>query len=749
MAKARADTPIGARSVTAVTGALPLYMATMFLSAVLLFSVQPLIARLALPLLGGSPAVWNTAMVFFQTVLLAGYAYAHLTSRFLAPRPQAVLHLGVLAVAAVALPVGLASGWTPPAAGAPIPWLVALLAVSVGLPFFAVSANAPILQRWFSHTGHKDAANPYFLYGASNLGSILVLLAYPALIEPALRLDAQSAWWTAGYAMLAVLIAGCALMPHRWAATGGESAPPFLREAEELVSWGRRLHWIALAAIPSGLLLGLTSHVSTDVAAAPLLWVLPLVLYLLTFVIVFARRPVLRHGWMVHAQPFLVITLALFYWFKFPVLVFLPFHLLTFFVTAMVCHGELARLRPGAARLTEFYMWMSLGGMLGGAFTALLAPLVFDAVWEYPLALVLACLLRPSLAPGGRAARWLDVLLPAGLAGAIVLWFVTRPPISETLGDGAGGALVLAILAGAAMVLYAFRMRPLRLALGLAAILFATLPVNEASQVIARDRSFFGVYKIKLDPTGAFRMLIHGTTVHGAQHVDDALRRDPPTYYFRDGPVGRLFAGLNDAGRLRRVGVIGLGVGALACYRRPGQSWTFYEIDPVVVEIARDRGWFHYLADCAPEAPVVLGDGRLSLAKSPSGNYDLLVIDAFSSDAIPTHMMTREAFALYREKLSEHGVLFIHVSNRNLKLAPVVANLAADSGLLAWHRFYQVSAEDRRRLLLSSSEWIAIARRAEDLAFIDRDASWRRLESQPQGGLWTDDFSNIFNVIRW
>ncbi len=738
--------PLAAEAAVAGTrGVLPLYATTLFLSALLMFAVQPMFTRMVLPLLGGSPGVWNTAMVFFQAALLAGYAYAHVTTRLLGLRRQTGLHMVVLAAAFAVLPVSVAAGWTPPTEGAPVPWLIALFTVSVGLPFFAVSATAPLLQMWFAHSGHSAARDPYFLYGASNLGSILALLGYPVVVEPLLTGYAQSLTWTWGYSLLVVLIGVCALALMRGGADDDAAADAGTAPAER-VGWRRRLHWLALAFVPSSLLLAVTAHITADVAAAPLLWVIPLTIYLLTFVLVFSRRPLLRHAWMVKLQPFIIVPLALFFPWNLTIWVVLPLHGLAFFVIAMVCHGELAKRRPATSHLTEFYLWMSIGGVLGGVFNALIAPSVFDAVYEYPIALALACLLRPRLDDGGaRFARWPDLVAPA-LIAAIVMPTLGQGVRPSDIGLGATVALYVTV----GLLMYSCRLRPLRFGLAMAAVLAATAVMPAALDVLARERSFFGVYRVKSDEGGRFNVLVHGTTVHGAEHTDPALWREPLTYYHRGGPLGQLFAALDGTTTLARVGAVGLGTGAAACYARPGEDWTFYEIDPTIARLARDTRYFHYLADCAPAAEVVFGDARLSLALAPDRHFDLLILDAFSSDAIPAHLMTREALALYMAKLAPGGIVMFHISNRNLELAPVLENLIADAGLFGRIQRDRSDTDDGGgETYKRHSTWVAIARAPGDLAMIDGDSRWQPVKRHPGAGIWTDDFSNIFGALKW
>lgn len=723
-----------------------LYSLTLGLSALLLFVVQPMFARMVLPLLGGVPAVWNVAMVFFQAMLLAGYLYSHLLASRLGPRGQAALHLPLLLLPLLVLPVAVAAGWQPPADGTPVWWLLALLTVSVGAPFLAVASTAPLLQRWFAMSGHRHAGDPYFLYGASNIGSIAALLGYPLLLEPWFALAAQSHLWTAGYIVLVGGIAICAFAmlrrleraaaPAVSIAAGG-STPD--REDGDGISWRRRLHWLALAFVPSGLLLGVTQHLTTDIVAVPLFWVVPLALYLLTYVVVFARRPLLRHRWMVRLQPLLLVLLAMTFFWQINALWFqLPLHLAAFFVTAMVCHGELAARRPPVGHLTAFYLWMALGGVLGGAFTALLAPLVFDSILEYPLLLLAACLLRPRLSSGTKAGA-LDLLLPAVLFAIGLL-----PLISVTALPQPGLALIAGFYAAYGTFAYAQFGRPLRAALAVLAILAAgQLYARGDETVLARERGFFGVHKVEATADGALHLLQHGTTVHGAQYTDPARWREPLTYYTVDGPLGQLFGWSPLAERLRRVGAIGLGTGAAACYRQPGQDWTFLEIDPEVVRLARDERYFRYLSACAPEARIVLGDGRLSLASGDLGPFDLLLLDAFSSDAIPLHLLTREAFALYLKQLTPEGVLMVHITNRHLDLRPVLAALAVDAGLAAVEQRFV--SPDQGAGYPVPTRWVALARSADLLP--PPDDRWQPLPPAPEQPVWRDDFANILDPL--
>jgi hypothetical protein len=712
------------------------------ISAALLFALQPMVARMLLPFLGGAPAVWNTCLVVFQALLLAGYLYAHASLAWLGVRRQALVHAGLLLVPLLALPVAIegTAGRTWAGDSSPVLALVALLLAAIGLPFVVLSASAPVLQRWFSGLPREEAAgDPYFLYSASNLGSMLGLLAYPTVIEPLFGLERQSAVWRAGYLLYVAAAIGCAIVTWRTASDVGvhrATAAPLGR--------GRRLRWLCLAALPSSLLLGTTTYVTTDVAAVPLLWVPPLALYLGTFIVVFARRPPVSHRLMVRALPFvltLTVALLLADLFDPPALV-AAVHLATLGVVALVCHGELARDRPDPTHLTEFYLWLSVGGVAGGIVNAFVAPVVLDRLLEYPLALVLAPLAVASL-PGRR-----DVAIAAAL-GALAAGLVVSARVAG-LPPGFGFVVGFAVPLVANYVVGT--RRPARFALGLGAILIASaFHPGTLGETVYRARNFFGTLRVARDPGGQFVQLVHGRTVHGRQSLEPARRGEPLAYYHPTGPAGEVFTLLGERTAGARVAVIGLGAGALARYARADQTWTFYEINPAVVSLARDPRFFSFLSDSFPDPAryaIVLGDARLRLAEAPPAAYDLLVLDAFSSDAVPLHLLTAEALRLYLEKLAPHGVIAAHVSNRYVRLAPVLAALARDAGLEAAVR------DDRNvsaRLLAigkTPSTWVALARPGGMTAALARlNPDWTRLDAPPGTAPWTDDYANLFSAL--
>jgi hypothetical protein len=719
---------------------------TLLLSAGLLFVVQPLFAKAMLPVLGGAPGVWNVCVLLFQASLLAGYAYAHGLVRWCSIRQQVIAHAALLVVAALAVPFAL----EPHASSVvthPIGWLVLGFLSSVALPFFAVSSNAPLIQMWFRGTAHPAAADPYFLYSASNAGSLLGLLAYPLAIEPRFALPEQSRLWAVGFGGLVALTLGCgavALVSRRAGTTVARYASAAAEGPPRVM---QRLHWLALAAVPVGHMLAVTTYLTTDVGSVPLLWVVPLAVYLVTFVVAFAARQVLPYRWVARAAPVALLLLL-------PALL-IPVgmspaigagHLIAFGLAALMCHGELARRRPAAAHLTDFYLCVAAGGVLGGALNTLIAPALFDGVTEYPLVIVVACALTPVL--GRRQApqpRAYDLVLPIAVAaGGCGLVVVNR------VAPMGGPALLTGFLALSIFSL-SFRSHPLRLALAaLALLVTGGAAGGDSGTLLHQERTFFGVYRVSLDPVSGVRLLRHGTTLHGAQATDAALRRVPMTYFHRSGPVGDVMRILLHDRGPSRVGVIGLGAGTLAAYAREGDEFTFYEIDPAVGRIASNGALFTYLQDCRGRCKVILGDARLTLAHAPSGELDLLLLDAFSSDAIPVHLLTVEALELYLQKLTPAGVVALHISNRHLALEGVVSRLAAHLGLDAHVRFDRDGSVDVAAGGKQSSHWVALGRRgAAPIGAVGRRPGWRPLTPQPGTPLWRDRFSDIVGVIRW
>lgn len=736
-------------------------------SAFLLFLVEPMVAKMVLPLVGGTAAVWTTSVLFFQTVLLVGYAYSHWLAMRLEWRWQALLHGLILLAPIAVLPIHLIPGWSPPASGSPVLWLVLLLSVTVGLPFFVLSTTSPLIQHWFSLTGHQHSRDPYFLYGASNLGSALGLLSYPALIEPHLGLHAQAQVWRAGY-LAFVLLALLCLLAAAWVRSSVDPRPietSTPRAAERSpaegkpITWSRRLRWILLAAIPSTWMLAVTSYFTTAIRPIPLLWVIPLALYLFSFTLVFTRRPLISRYWLNRAFPFYALPLLgmVLLGGGGPLWALALLHFGAFFLAALLCHGELAADRPNARQLTEFYWWLAVGGATGGLLTALVAPLLFKDFFEYPLAIIGAALLRPALArTGGTRSRIGDVGLPATLlAGLLVV--VGLMSLSGVMGrldhvvltgatTGSDLVRVLIVFAIPALVSAAFSWRPTRFGLTAAAMLLLSLLPLGSQPVIFQQRDFYGVHKVVSDPAGTRHALIDGGTIHGIQLLDPRVRDEPASYYARSGPVGDVFVAKQSIDADWHVAVIGLGAGAVACYAQAQQSWTFYEIDPIVVQIARDPSMFTFMRDCTPQANIVLGDGRLTIARAPDHSYDLIMLDAFGSDSVPVHLITREAIQLYLSKLRPGGVLLFNISNKYVDLGTVLAGEAAGLALLSYQRNDIAVTSAQAAAGKFPSAWMVMAPAAENLGDIPLQDAWQAPKVNPQLPVWTDDFSNVLSV---
>jgi hypothetical protein len=741
---------------------LPLFGAAIFVGAALVFLVQPMVAKMVLPLFGGSPNVWNTSMVFFQAALLVGYGYAHLSIRLLGVRRQLFLHVVLLGLPLAALPIALPAFAAPPVGAPTAFWLLGVLLVAAGAPYTAVTTASPVLQRWFAGTDHPAARDPYFLYAMSNAGSLLGLLAYPLLIEPNVPLLGQRLVWGIGYVVFVLLMCACALVLTRRtrarAADSTADSPTFSppeRDAEAPtahITWRRRARWILLAFVPSSLMLGVTNFLSTDIAAVPLLWVVPLSLYLITFIIAFGPRSaqVPRIAGLALAPLVVALALTMVQAISLPIWVLIALHLATFFVAALLAHGRLALDRPPATRLTEFFFLLSVGGVLGGIFNALVAPLVFNSVLEYPIVIVIALLLRPGPAPFaggsrvGRFARYrwaLDLLLPLALYLAVLVLLVIA---TVTLRGPAVAQAAKLILVLGALAAFAFLRKPVRFALCVGAVLAVALLVGGTALVT--ERTFFGVYRVIAEGDRR-HLLIHGTTVHGAQNFGRTPSDDPLTYYHRTGPVGQVFDAVSGVRTIESWALVGLGSGSMVSYAQPGQSVTVYEIDPAVVSIAQDPRFFTYLRDSRTNIKLVLGDGRLTLRDAANGSLDLLFVDAFSSDAPPTHMMTREALQLYVTKLKPNGLVMFNVSNRFLDIRAALEPTARSLGLVG---LYQVDG----RLDVApvgdkeTSIWVVLAANQEALAPLASDNRWKAIEAG-SGPVWSDDFSDVFSLIQW
>lgn len=702
--------------------------------------VEPMFAKMVLPHLGGSAAVWTTCMLFYQCALLVGYLYAHWLARRVPSRAQVFIHAALFVGAFLSLPIAVPDGWRPSNPAQPVGSLLLLLLQCIAAPFVLLSAGSSLLQHWFGGLGSTRDASAYSLYGASNAGSVVALLSYPFIIERSLTLKHQATFWLAGYGLLIAFLVVCGWLSARGAEPLAVS-PSEASDPRERISGRRRIKWLVLSAVPSSLLLGVTSHITTDLAAIPLVWVVPLALYLTTFIIAFSGQGPSNRRFALVALPYLALSVAalMFLGGELPGPLGYLVHLLTFFVCALACHWTLADSRPGLPHLTEFYVWLAVGGAIGGVLNVLIAPRVFSTVAEYPLAIVAALALQPSTASGRRIN---DVLIPLvtalGVAGVFGILSLVGIPLNRPW---------LGVVVGAsALVAFAYRRRSVRFALGVVVIMSArTVFARRDGHTRLSARSFYGVYRIVDDSAAGRRYLYSGTTIHGSEGLADS-GRVPLAYYHRDGPLGALFATMTAQNTPQRVGVIGLGVGAAAAYIRPGDAWTFYEIDPLVAQIAEDRRFFTFLAAASAPPRIVIGDGRLSLALDSLARFDVLVVDAFSSDAIPTHLLTREALAVYRSHLSDDGLIAWHISNKYVDLRPVLHALATDAQLA--DRVFEdlsVSSSNTGRL---PSVWIVMTSSSKTIAAIGAHKGWTGLETAGSTPVWRDDFSDLVDVLR-
>ncbi len=809
---------------------LPVFITSIFLSAGLLFLVQPLAGKILLPLLGGSPAVWNTCMVFFQGVLLLGYGYSHFVTKLLRPRTQATVHTGLLLLAALTLPIPIQVGQPPE--GSTISWLLTTLALTVGLPFFVVSTTGPLLQRWFSLTDHKQAGDPYFLYAASNAGSIIGLLSYPAFLEPFFTRAQQSWVYTIGFYILAPLVIACAALAIRHrraqpdapqlAATPLPTSPPDISQSPTTRT---RLYWLILAFTPSTLMLGVTQYLTTDVAPVPLLWIVPLLLYLLTFIIAFS--PAVRLSAAAYGRllpiPLTAVLVALLLAASNPMSVLAFIHLSFFFVATLMCHKRLSETRPDPSRLTEFYFIMSLGGVLGGIFNALLSPVLFNTLTEYPIAIALACLLRPQIISelgSLTTKRKLVTSLVLSFAVAFLLLVYTLNA-DAFIGAGrfnnvtlAGGlrfvngaltfnsttllslvtfaALLRAALPALACLLLLIRGGSLRFALAAATLLVLSPHIGQGGTLLYRERTFFGVNRVNSDGNGIWISLSHGTTVHGLQarwldpttraqlpppllsnqersdllfrtnRTDEWLREHynklpliPNTYYHTSGPIGEVFGMLDQQNRVGHVALLGMGAGTLSVYAQPTSTFIFYEIDPAVINIAfpvpgGTPPYFTYVADAVRTGAAIgvePGDGRLRLAQTDQGPFDLIVLDAFSSDAIPVHLLTLDAVKVYISKLKPNGLIAFHISNRYFDLRPPLARIAQELNFQCYVRNDSVVTKAQGNEGKKESLWVVISPTEQAFLPLARLPNWERAPRITDFPLWTDDHANVLGAL--
>jgi len=729
-----------------------LFSATIFTSAFLLFFIQPLAGRMLLPTFGGSALVWNASMMFFQSLLLLGYIYAHLSIKKLGSQRQSRVHIVLMLSALFFLPLTILPD-IPTVDDWPAWFVVKTLLVSIGLPFFVLSASAPMLQSWYFHSDAEDSKDPYWLYVASNFGSLLALVTYPFLLEPFLRISEQKIAWTVGYLVLIILCVGCALQVRR---------VPVESEQEEKssASWKDRLIWMGLAFVPSSALLGYTSHITMDISAIPLFWVVPLALYMLSFVIVFGRRRFVSSSvYVVAAFATLfpaayVVIMALLE----PVGLLLGIQLLSLFTISLAFHSLLVDRKPHASGLTDFYVWMSVGGMLGGIFNSLIAPAVFNTMYELPLTMAIALVVLALHLPRVRFAApsigikeaiktpGMQVALLVLILGGGMLGFVAYMQSIDEIFEIPHRNLMIG--AGLPFLLWYFR--PLFAGI-MAAVICLIVPLGfQHTNLLYQQRSVYAIHEIRefSSNIGEFNSLYHGRIQHGVQARDPKLSSIPLSYYHTTSPIGGVFEVREEIGDLSPVAALGLGVGTLAAYVKPGMEMRFFEIDPEIERIARDTRFFSYLHQCGDSCSVILGDGRLSLQQEKPGFYGLIILDAYSSDSVPVHLLSAEAIELYISLLKPEGVLMFHVSNRYVEVGQIVVNTAESLGYVAFVQDHWPRETHLDEMMVNASEWVMVGRSREELVQHTMDPRWEEAASDERAP-WTDDWSNLWVYMAW
>ena len=736
---------------------IPVFAFTMLLSAALIFSIQPMFSKMILPLLGGTSQVWNTAMLFFQACLLGGYAYAHGTSKFLGIRTQAILHVILLAVFVVVLPFGVPEAWRSPEEHNPTLWQLSLMASTVGGPFFVLAASAPMFQRWFAATNHPHADNPYFLYGASNFGSILGLLSYPFVVEPLLKLSEQAESWMFGYFAMIGFTVLCALLvwstrEHKEVKTAASTVK---------IEWSTRGWWLLLAFIPSSLMLGVTTLITTDIASVPLLWILPLSIYVGSFILVFARKPLFSFEQLNKYYATMIVVLAILvisaYGTVYPPVLTISIHLLVFFLAAMLCHTALVDARPHASRLTEFYLIMSLGGALGGVFNALIAAQYFVVPAEYMGVLILTLLIRNYNHEGqGLTQIWNNfkssirnsglnaVLNFKGLGVFLILvtcFFAIHAPERYML--------YMAAFVAASVLLLMEKQRVL-FAMGALAV-FSIFPIGfdwgfkSFKDILHQERNFFGIIKV-VNMTDGQRILLHGTTNHGSQAIDEEHRLTPLSYYSHKSPINDVISFYDKKRGDQRFAVLGLGIGVTACFSKDGRFYDFYEIDPAVADVAQNPEYFTFMKDCGTPYEVILGDGRIKIEEKPEAHYDFILADAFSSDNIPVHVMTKEAIEIYLKKLKPNGTFIMNIANNYLDLEPVVAATAKELGVRAIAKVADGGEMEESGLVYYPTHFAVITKNDKVLKHLESNG-WTDAIATRKVRAWSDQYSNIFSVL--
>jgi hypothetical protein len=767
--------------------------ATVFSGAFLLFCSEPMIGKMLLPLLGGVTSVWMTCVLFFQLVLLAGYIYVHLIERFLDLRLQIAVHCVLLVSSVFFLPIRFTGGPDEAAVSHPAVWLLVELTKTVGIPFFVVSTTAPLVQNWLTKTEFIAGTDPYFLYALSNGGSLGALLAYPLLIEPNFGVRLQSSLWFVGYALFVLMVFSVAAAALRYRGSREQHAdPPEDVSTTSVPTWSDRLYWTAAAFVPSALMLAVTNHILQNLAPVPLLWIIPLAIYLMTLMIAFGRTSRFSIAHLSKVFPFIVLLL-------FPIVVnagpieskssalVMTGHLLVLLIGGLLCHRALASSRPGPRHLTEFYVWTALGGALGGMFTAVVAPLLFRRIIEYPLLVAMLALFRVQTEQD-RQRRRTDWIFPAVCFLALLIATIVLaqrqvsilPNLSSWLWVNA--ALLVAVslvtaqrfrlalvIAGVALVYciqlpglaqrttlamaaifvslaLIFQNRRWRFASMLAVLIFgywtaSAMRFDSVDQELFVDRNFFGMKKV-LRMGSKWQVLLHGDTIHGLESLEPQMAAEPLSYFHKTGPVGDVME-MTASKPNQQIGVVGLGAGTIAAYGNTKRRISFYEIDPEVYTIARD--YFGYLQRCGENCSVAVGDGRLLVEKVDDRKFDVLMLDAFNSDAVPPHLISREAIHIYLSKLKPHGLLVFNVTNGYLQLERLVGAVTAAAGLNAFVRYdFDTKAPGK-----SASAFVVAARTRADLGSIAENKNWIPLTDTGRFRPWTDDYSNMLEIVRW
>ncbi len=792
-----------------------IFTLTVFLSACLLFSVQPMVAKTLLPVFGGGSSVWTTCMLFYQSLLLLGYLYAHILMTRFGRVPQMIIHTSVLVLALVAGIMFDTPEAPPTASTFPVPWLIGQLLLVSGLPFFAISSAGPLIQGWFARTGHHRANDPYFLYAASNTGSLIGLLAYPLVFEPNMGVSSQREIWLIGFGIFTVLALFAAsrtkgktsvkLSPkeakrqrklEKRKEQELEARAPMVTPTPEsdehaphindAITWKRRLYWIYLAFVPSSILLGVTSYITTDVVSLPLLWVLPLALYLITMIIAFSS--LVERAVKDFTRPMVILVIGAMVLImanelnaEGPMALIVIVELLLLFSIGVVCHGRLSLDRPDARHLTEFYLLMSVGGALGGMFNGIFAPLVFNTNLEYPIALVLAVAVLPwsrdlidmSIEKAKRIKLTRRIVLPSialvyvmgmGFFGQDLAAFIDELLNGQSEGPQPVNMTLVALMSAVPPLLVYLTWKD-----GLACALTLLVPMIAIqyttatdSRTIHRKRTFYGIHEVtRQNLYDAFNdrwvnihVIHHGTTIHGIQYNEPDLELEPLGYYHFEGPCGMI---MNTIKSMRpegaRIGIMGLGSGAIAAHGREQEEIVFFEIDPEVEAIARDPELFTFLEKAPADIEVRLGDGRKLIEDSEEmgeEKFDLIHADAFSSDSIPTHLLTVEAINLYFDRLEDDGMVVLHISNRYLDLMPLVFELAVQTTPYAPLVAIDNNVPDEQKMYRFASVWVVLTRNPETAGrLLDAGMESYVIDPEDRIRVWTDDYSNIISLINW